>query len=272
MSLGNGYDNNTGRNGNGNNNGEREPYMYPVVKFRNPGSKVDPTALQYQFLYGLLNISISPKKEGTNTDYTTYEFDKKVQIWLSYTHAYMLKKEIERLLAVNDKNELRSVSIAVKDTTIITFSYGDNYGSDNYVLSIANVTADGQIQNSYAYEFPDNRYTSIIDFDPTTKNYKRNQLHNVEVDMFLKVLDQYVEAVTGAHAYMNRYYGRYDDNKQYNIIASMAEKLGVQTRGRYSRNNSEPGFFANGNNGSTLGAATGFQNRSLPDDYENQYE
>ena len=52
----------------------------------------------------------------------------------------------------------------------------------------------------------------------------------------------------------------------------MAEKLGVQTRGRYSRNNSEPGFFANGNNGSTLGAATGFQNRSLPDDYEDQYE
>lgn len=272
MSLGNGYDNNTGRNGNGNNNSEREPYMYPVVKFRNPGSKVDPTALQYQFLYGLLNISISPKKEGTNTDYTTYEFDKKVQIWLSYTHAYMLKKEIERLLAVNDKNELHSVSIAVKDTTIITFSYGDNYGSDNYVLSIANVTADGQIQNSYAYEFPDNRYTSIIDFDPTTKNYKRNQLHNVEVDMFLKILDQYVEAVTGAHAYMNRYYGRYDDNKQYNIIASMAEKLGVQTRGRYSRNNSEPGFFANGNNGSTPGSTTGFQNRSLPDDYEDQYE
>lgn len=272
MSLGNGYDNNTGRNGNGNNNGEREPFMYPVVKFRNPGSKVDPTALQYQFLYGLLNISICPKKEGTNSDYTNYDFDKKVQIWLSYSHAYMLKKEIERLLEVNDRNELYSVSIAVKDTTIITFSYGDKYGSDNYVLSIANVSADGQIQSSYLYEFPDDRYNSIIDFDPTTKNYKRNQLHNVEVDMFLKILEQYVEAVTGAQAYMNRYYGRFDDNRQYNLIASMAEKMGIQTRGRYSRNN-EPGFFSNGNSGSTSGGGntTSFQNRSL-DDYDDQYE
>ena len=66
--------------------------------------------------------------------------------------------------------------------------------------------------------------------------------------MFLKVLDQYVEAVTGAHAYMNRYYGRYDDNKQYNIIASMAEKLGVQTRGRYSRNTRTKYRYKSSNN------------------------
>lgn len=274
MSLGNGYDNNTGRNnGNGNNN-EREPYMYPVVKFRNPGSKVDPTALQYQFLYGLLNISISPKKEGGNSDYTSYDHEKKVQIWLSYSHAYMLMKEMRRLLEVNNKEELYSVSIPVKDTTIITFSYGDKYGSDNYILSIATVSADGQIQSSYAYEFPDDRYNSIIDFDPTTKNYKRNQLHNIEVDMFLKVLEQYVNASTGAYAYMNRYYGRFDDNREFNLISSIAEKMGVQTRGRYSRGgSSEPGFFSGGNNGSTSSStgSSNFNTRSL-DDYEDQYE
>lgn len=274
MSLGNGYDNNTGRN-NGNNN-EREPYMYPVVKFKNPGSKVDPTCLQYQYLYGLLNVSISPKKEG-GADYTRYDHDKKVQIWLSYGHAQMLLKEIERLMEVNNKEELFSVSVAVKDTTIITFSYGDKYGSNNYVLSIATVSADGQIQSSYAYEFPDDRYSSIINFDPTTKNYKRNQLHNVEVDMFLTVLQQYINASTGANAYFNRYYSRYDDNRQYNMLASISEKLGVQTRGRYSRNNNEGGFFSNGNNGSMSGngnTGTSFNTRSLPNDEyeEDQYE
>ena len=114
MSMG--YDNNTrGKNGN---NDVREPYVYSNIKMRNPQSTVDQCALNFQFMYGLLNIYLAPKKEDSNGDYINYDYDKKIAIWLSYSHAKIFAKEIRRLL---DNDNI----VKLKDNTKIAYNINE---------------------------------------------------------------------------------------------------------------------------------------------------
>ncbi|MDD3121946.1 MAG: hypothetical protein PHC62_00355 [Candidatus Izemoplasmatales bacterium] len=273
MSMG--YDNNS----RGINKSEvRDPYVYSDFKLRNPQSQVDPVALNVQFMYGLLSINISPKKEDNTGDYINYDYEKKISIWLSYTHALILSQEMRRLIEVGNPSILKMVGVATKDDTLINFGYGTDYGTENFVLVIMKLNTDGGVQQSYCYEFPSDRYASIVNFDPSTKKYEKNVLPNIEVNGLLDVLETYSKSIHGAYAYANQYYNRFTDDAQYKMMSAVAAKLGVQNKSNYAKR--EGGFFNGGQqsgggaalNGGTAGSSDKFQNRSLDDIEDEQYE
>lgn len=267
MSMG--YDNNSRK---GNNNDVREPYIYSNVKMRNPQSSVDPCALNFQFMYGLLNIYMAPKKEKSAGDFINYDYEKKISIWLSYSHAKMFAKEIRTLLETHDPSVIKTVGVATKDDTLITFGYGGKYNTENFILAIHKLNADGSIQQTYIYEFPSDRYMSIRDFDPETSKFQKNIVENIEVEQLLDILDEYSKSITGAYAYANQYYNRFNDNGKNNLLYQMASKLGVNTKGNYSGNGGN-GFFSGGNNSSmNQGGNDGFRNRTLDDMDDEDFE
>ena len=271
MSMG--YDNNTrGKNGN---NDVREPYVYSNIKMRNPQSTVDQCALNFQFMYGLLNIYLAPKKEDSNGDYINYDYDKKIAIWLSYSHAKIFAKEIRRLLEVGDPSVLSTVGVTTKDDTLITFGYGTVYNTENFTLAILKLSADGDIQQTYIYEFPSDRYASIVNFNPETKKYDKNIVENVEVEQFIEILEDYARSINGAYAYANQYYNRFNDNNRYSMMSAIAGKLGVNTKGNYSKSGNG-GFFSNNGtsamNPPTSSGGDGFRNRTLDEMDEDDFE
>lgn len=250
MSMG--YDNNSRFGGNnGQKQGPKEPTTYSELKFNNPQSAVDPTCLRFQFMYGLLSISIAPKKieNGSNNgEYVKYDYDNSTSIWISYSHAYILKSEILRLIETSDPTVLRTVGVNTKKDVLITFGYADNYEtSKNYVLRITKLTPDGNIQSSYAYEFQNEMYFSIVNFDKNSKKYDKHYVPNLEVNLFITMLDEYIKSSNGAYAYMNRFYDRFTSSRKYEMIQSICEKLGIQgDRPNFSRNRNGGGFFSNG--------------------------
>lgn len=265
MSMG--YDNNTkGRN----NSDVREPYIYSNIKMRNPQSTLDQCALNFQFMYGLLNIYMAPKKEESSGDFISYDYEKKISIWLSYNHAKIFASEIRRLMEVADPSKLRTVGVTTKDDTLITFGYGTEYGTENFILAILKLNGDGSIQQTYIYEFPTDRYASIVNFDPNTKKYDKHIVENVEIEQLLDILDDYSRSINGAYSYANQYYSRFSDNSRYNMMASIATKLGINTKGNYSKPNSGGGFFSNGSPAMNAPTSSdddgdGFRNRTLDD-------
>lgn len=252
MSMGNDYNSNYSRNGGNKNNGyegPKEPTTYPKIRFANSTSKVDATQLKFQFMYGLLNIQVIPKmadNSGMNGERVKYDYDNSIDVWISYNHAYILSTEIKRLMKVNDPNQLKYVGVPTKKDEIINFGFGVDYGTENFILSASKLNPDGSVQKSYIYEFNDAGYNSIVNFDMNTKKFTKNPIHNVEVQMFLNILDEYVTSSTGAAAYMNRYYARYENTRRYEMLSGICDKLGVSVNNKpnYSRNNGG-GFFNN---------------------------
>ena len=200
-------------------------------------------------MYGLLNIAISPKKADntSNGEYVKFDYNNSLNIWLSYNHAYILANEMRRLIQTNDPKKLRCVGVATRNDTFINFGFGNEYGTENFVLSILKLNSDGSIQNSYVYEFSDKGYASIVNFDPNTKKFDKRTIANLEVEMFLTLLDEYVKSVNGASAYMNRYYNRFESSRKYDMLAGLCEKLGVDTGAKPNYSNNRGGGFFNGN-------------------------
>ena len=246
MSLGN--DNNTGDR-----NKVKEPTSYSLVSFSNPESNVDKTSLSFMYKFGLLDISIAPKKTDSD-DYVKYDYENKIEIWLSHQHAMVLYSEIKRLMKIGDPNVLKSVGVYTKkDGKLLTFGYGIDYGVDGFVISICKLSPEGDVQNAYHYEFTDDKCTSIVNFDYNNKSYEKNSVAGIEVESFLNLLEQYFKSATGAHAYMNQYYNRYNSDANYKRMSAIMDKLGVadpNSRGNYSRGQNQPSFFDGKSNGS----------------------
>lgn len=286
MSMG--YENNNySRNNNGGNNGDRnnnvkEPVVYSKLEFSNPESKVDATKLTFQFTYGLLRVSISPRKVDGNqsAENVRFDYNNTIDIWMSHNHAYILRQEMRRLLEVNDPNKLKYVGIATKKDVIINFGFGVDYGTENFIMSISKLAPDGAVQSSYVFEFSDEGYSSIVNFDMNTKKFEKNQIRNLEVEMIITLLDEYIKSSNGAYAYMNQYYDRFNDNRKHNMLAGLCEKMGINVGNKpnYSRNGNG-GFFSNNgnyNNESLNGAmnppAEGRFRESSLDDMTSEYD
>lgn len=254
MSMG--YENNNySRNygGNDKKDGVKEPTTYSEVRFSNPTSTVDATALKFKFMYGLLNIAISPKKnESTpNGEMVKWDYNNSIDIWISYNHAYILQSEIRRLLEVNDPSKLKFVGVPTKKDVIVNFGFGTDFGTENFVLIIAKIAGDGSIEKSYIYEFDNSAYSSIVNFDMNTKKFEKNIIPNLEIEMMLTLLDEYIKSANGAAAYMNRFYNRFDSSRKYDMLVGLCEKNNVVINNKANYSNSRGNGFFEGNGGAS---------------------
>lgn len=264
MALGN-YDNNG--NNNSNKKNQINVNVYSPYKMSNTEG-VDPSALNFTFCLNLLKLSISPRKPGDNI---AFDHEKAIECFLTHSKAKMLADEIRYMIA--HKGEIHNVAVSTGRDGMIEFNDGTSFGTDKYLLVIRKIGEDGKPTSVYAYEFKDDYYFSIRNYDQEhPENYDRVIYDRIEIDQFLTLLDEYVKATTGAIAYSVLENGKYTQARQENKINAIMDKLGIDYANNKGGNYSKPNnsFFTNnqGNTSYRQGTLDEFTAMSSLDDEE----
>lgn len=233
-------------------NNSKKNNIEPLVRLDRIGNScnpegVDPSALNYEFYNGMLKIIITPLKFGTDVNKKfTYDKDNQVEMWLTPVKAKIFHSEILYLLS--NKDSVNNVGVCTTSGGLIEFSTGKELGASSECLIIRKITEEGEITSTYAYQFRNNpNNIGIRNFnDNNTSEYDRIAYPNTEVEFFLSVLKEFYTAMTGAQAYANMYFGKYDYNRISNKINLIMDKLGIEKAGSGDYSRKQNNFF-NGN-------------------------
>lgn len=266
MALGD-YSRNTDNN--------KKSYAQPIVRLDNYGAMnpdgLDPSALTYEFYNGMLKIIITPLRFGTDPNKKfTFDNDNRSEMWITPTKAKIFHDEILYLL--QNQDSVNNVGVCtIKGGTII-FSTGKELGVDTPCLIIKKIGDGGKVESTYIYQFKRNPNNfAVRNFsgkEIVDKNYNKITYDNTEIEQLLAILKQFSEAMTGAYAYANLYYGRFEYNRLAGKINAIMDKLGVEKSSEYNRGNSNGGggtSFFNNTEGTpaanhTMGSYTSYDN------------
>lgn len=250
MALGN-YNNNDSNQKKG-----YEPILYSPYNTSNREG-VDPSALSYQFYNGLLKISISPMKAGVKKDdVDVWDHENAGAAYLTNVKARLLADEIKYVL--NHPDEVYNGGVPAGNA-LISFSTGKELGATSPCLIIRRLdTETGKPTSSYAYQFKDNHYFGVRNYDAENPaEHVEYNYPNTEIDMLVDILTQYSLNASGAAAYMNMYANKYDTSRLNTKIGLIMDKLGIESKADYSRgNNGGSSYFSNRGSNNQYGNST----------------
>ena len=114
-------------------------------------------------------------------------------------------------------------------------------------LVIGKVDPNGTLLNPVRFDFNFNYNFSIEWFDLYKMDCAKNFDNDLELDMFIAVLDQFTNAMTGAMAYSVMDMGRFDYSRINTKIESVMKALGIDTgKGNGTGDQSNSYFNRNG--------------------------
>lgn len=246
---------------NDNNKQDFRPTYYSPVKFRNELSPVDPSELSFAYWKGMLKLSISPKMENTNLEYTTYDHKNNIEVFINHTKARMLYHEMAELRANPDAYQ--SVGINTGSSGLISVSNGKEVGINGLILIIRKLNLDGTVQSSYMYQFNREYHFSIRNFDENALTYDKHFYDEIEYDEFMDLLKNYYENINGFVAYSTVDAMRFEHKRINTKIGLMMDKLGIPKLEKNGRDFGGKSFFDMANEGSQFSsqAAAGVPNR-----------
>lgn len=235
MALGDTYNNN-------NSNKRKNVNTYSLVNFANPEG-VDKTKLSFDYWANMIKVSIAPLKEGGNSEYNSYDHDNAGNIYLTHIKARQLAAIIERYIkdpvtfpdnaGVNTKNSV----IALHKTL---------NGSAAACLVIKVFNDSKQIESSYAYEFKNDFYFTMENFEDLETEYDKVFDNTSEIMSVYSLLMQFSDTINGALAHSVLEYGKFNNTKINSTLGSIAKKLGVEYNG-YSNKSNTNVFEGTGN-------------------------
>lgn len=201
------------------------------------------TVLKFEYWNGLLGFRISPCISDS-TGKLKVDNDNNISLFLTPQKARIFLASIEAML----ENPTKFTNAGINSNNgLITFSHGEDYGlSNSPLISIRKISESGQITSSLTYEFKQDSCEAIVNFDDSNPSKERYNLGtNIEIELVLDVLRTFIEASTSAQAYWNNYTFEYYNQKNYELMTQMADKLGI-SRGGYKRPNKS--YFTEDNN------------------------
>lgn len=223
------------------------------------------TCLKFEYWNGLLvlrienciNITDENGKSSIKVD-----SDNGIAIYLTPYKARVFYNSIKTYL----ENPGKYTNVGINSGVgLITFSDGSDYNVNNYLICIRKCHEDtGNVLSSNTYEFSKGDGI-IINFDDNNPQNNREQLeNNIEIDILLNVLSDFISYANSASAYWNSYTFEYQNNKREELLNSIADKLGVERQNKRASNNSS--FFNNNNSNNTPSAPTkNIESSSLED-------
>lgn len=239
-------------NYNNNDNNERkfyEPIVYSPYGVSNTEG-VDPSALSFQFFRGLLKISISPMKAGAKPgDKNLWDHENAASVWLTHTKADMLAREIRAVMG--NPNSIDNAGVATGVDGLISFSTGKELGATAPCIIIRKIDNNtGTVIASYAYQFRTQYHYALRNFDPNNPaGCEKYYYDNLEIDMFITLLEDYAKAIGGAQAYATLYAAKFDIQRNNTKMGLIMDKMGIEMKGNYNRNRSQGSFFDRQNGG-----------------------
>lgn len=214
--------------GDGNNNNQNyDPTYFSRIRFKNDG-----LSLGFSFWKGLLKISITKAKETGSG----YEFDELAYIHLSPLRAKELSDVLKDFVnrPYNEKN-MFGVDAGSSDTrNIIVFGVDHHTSTKDsikrYVI-VGKVSPDGNLIDPVRFDFNSDYHFSIEWKDLDKMDCSKVYNNDLEINMFIHVLDQFYLAMTGAMSYSVMDMGRFDNSRLNTKIGLIMDKLGIERAG-----------------------------------------
>lgn len=253
MALGD-YSRNTDNN--------KKTYAQPIVRLDSYGTMnpdgVDPSALNYEFYNGMLKIIITPLKFGSDPNKKfTFDNENRSEMWLTPTKAKIFYDEVMYLL--HHRDEINNVGVCTTKGGTLIYSTGKEFGVDTDCLIIKKIGEHGKIESTYVYQFKKNPNNfAVRNFtgeEIVNEGFNKVNYENTEIEQLLAIIKQFAEAMTGAYAYANLYYGRFEYNRIIGKMNAIMDKMGIEKSSEYNR----------GNNNNSSGATSFFsKNEGTP--------
>lgn len=207
--------------------------------FSNSESTIDKTNLNFSMWKTTLRITISPLVESG----TEWHVDRKnsVSIFLIPQKAKMFADILRRYKENPDKTNNFGVASGKSLITVMN-PKSFNKDANGAVINIKNVNAEaGTVEASYSYETKTS-YNLVSGYDEKNGSFKQDydSCKNIELDMIITQLDEYVKAMTNSVAFSTV-------NALYPYMDKFAGKMGVDITngyGSYTRNQS---YFSQSN-------------------------
>lgn len=220
--LGDKYENNK-------KNKDYQPNVYSRYSFANSESAIDPSKASFTFWNGLLKVSIAPFIEAKSQ----YDYENEGYFYLSHTKARILMEEL--VVFMKNMESVNSVSVPSKDG-ILTVSNGmEIHGEIRPCLIIRKIDEEGTVTSTYLYEFKTKHHYSIRNYEEGTTNFDKIYHDHLELLQFMTLLEEYYKSTSGAYAYSNIDQGRFNNSRINTKLDSIAEKLGIEYKGKGSK-------------------------------------
>lgn len=222
MSLGTNYNNNQNIN---RSNGPSDITIYSDYRMNNAESDIDATCLAPRFWKGNLCLSIYPRK-NTGNDEVSFDTDNGVTIYLSHTKARILANELRNFL--NDPINYNCCGVT-SGSAAITISNGVEFGKNTPVLTIRKVDDAGNVTSAFSYEFKQNYYFAIKNYDGKQFTSDYETYKDIEVEMLITLLEEFVKASTNSVA-ASVHKSSYAINRIDNKLDTIAQSLGIDLK------------------------------------------
>lgn len=230
---------------NGNNKNDFRTTLYSMIKFDNPESSVEASRLSFSFWKGMLIWDIAPMiPKKSEDEIPDYDYKQSSRFYFSTQLALQLYKEIGTLLDPN--NSIENISIKTRSGSVLKIYRGTEHGTNNFCMVFEKVLADKSFEIGHLFEFND-FYYSLQNLNENDFSFDKNYHKTIEIEILQHILLEYVKSMTGAQAYANLDYGRFEINKLKGNINAIATGVGVDLynkSGNYNknkyRNNTDP--------------------------------
>lgn len=227
----------------GDNNNKKQNYentFYSRTRFTNYDEK---KTLSFSFWKGLLKIAINEVKEA----YSGVEYNELASIHLSPNKAFILKNQLLELKSLKDSattsNAFGVDAGAGEVKSFIAFGNLPESTKEDIqrYLVIGKVQPDGTVVERSSFNFNHNYYFGIEWNNLEKMDCTTTYQNDVELDMLIIVLDEYIKAITGATAYSVMDMARFDYSRINTKIELVMNKLGIESKS--SRQVSSESYF-----------------------------
>lgn len=250
---------------------DSSPTTYSNVRFSNPESAIDPSSITFSYWKGLLRLEITPMKKNADDSYN-YDRDNSVSVFFSPTKAFMFYQQM--LAFRQNPDAYMNIGINTKSAVIYLTNGVNEFGEANkgIFLVVKTVNEHGEITSAIAYQFKttSNDYYGIVNYAGGS-NFSKNFdfTTTLEMDMLIRVFDNYLDAIGGAYAATVVDATRFTSNSIIGRVNAIHDKLGIEYTGGSKKHTSNASSFFNNNGNDGYSLPESATNSSKIEEYDN---
>ena len=221
--------------------GSNESKFSPTVygySFSNAESVVDKSNINFSMWKTTIKVSISPLIDtGTNE----WRVDRKnsISAYLIPAKALMFADILKKFKEDPEKYNNWGVASGSAYISVINPKSVKSDADGFAIINIRRISSEGVVEASYSYEVKaGNTYNAVIGFDEKKGTFSQDfdAYASTELDLIITQLEQYACAMTNTQAFAVV-------NNQYDYLDKIAQKVGADFSGGYSKTYSNQSYF-----------------------------
>ena len=206
-----------------------------VYQFKNKeGFEGEGSTLQisgWDEMFALRIYPLLPYDKRTNEQ--IFDYEKQVSTSLTLEKATMLLYKISKdIIPAFKNNEEKNVGVDVAGTNLVVVGTKNIGGTIRpYVAIHKNCDESHKPGVSGYYEFK--KCTALDDYDPKTGSVKGQCEYDAEFKLFCELLESFIKLSNFIH-HVQKYNGRFTNEKIFSLLNSIADKVGVGHELKYN--------------------------------------